>query len=129
MGYLAMKCFYFLSILIIGLVSVFDVYVSAMYDSLISLEENLVARHIIINYGVDNFIVVKSFTTIFVVILLFFLAATKYRIAILFVFVFQVALFGYLNTSFTKKNPPKEEDSYPILDLIQYWNGKHPSIQ
>jgi len=118
-----MKIAYVMCVFLIGLVSTFDVYMSVMYNSyLFDMEENFIAKHIIATYGVGEFIMVKSFMTIFVVIILTLLVETKYRVSVVWVTIFQLFLFIYLNSSFDCRwfNNSDHPDAFPIQQLIQY---------
>lgn len=87
-----------IAILIIGLISVYDVYLTLIYAEYIAMmERNLVAKWIIREFGVYPFITIKSCTTLLVCIICFFLSKTKYKIAIYGVLIYQIGLFLALN--------------------------------
>lgn len=87
-----------IAILIIGLISVYDVYLTVIYAEYIAMmERNLVAKWIIHEFGVYPFVAVKSCTTLLVCVICFFLSKTKYKIAIYGVLIYQVCLFLALN--------------------------------
>jgi len=117
-----LKGAHLLCILITGLVSTFDVYMTLVYsDQILEREENPLSGFIMHTYGVDSFIVLKACTTILVVGILAILANTKYRVVIIVVTLFQVSLFVYLNlsvTDFTEcLNPRNADDYFPITHL------------
>lgn len=89
---------YLLFIFIIGLVSVFDVYVSAMYPSHIYFnEQNFMALYLIKKYSLYHFILLKSVFTFIVLVICYSLMKTKYKYIITYICMFQVCLFLYLN--------------------------------
>ena len=87
-----------IAILIIGLISVYDVYLTVIYAEYIAMmERNLIAKWIIREFGVYPFIAIKSFTTLLVCVICFLLSKTKYKIAIYGVLIYQIGLFLALN--------------------------------
>jgi hypothetical protein len=86
-------------ILVIGLISAFDNHLSLVYaeDLLRGAELNPIGVWLIKQGGISLFITVKACTTLLVVTICFFLMKTKYKIAIFYLFSFQVMLFFFLN--------------------------------
>jgi len=105
-------------IFIIGLINVFDVYLSIIYaDFIFFNEQNALSRFLIRECGIYYFVALKSFTTIIVMLVCWSLTKTKYRIAILWVFFFQAMLFLYLN--FYAEEVNDDLDLTPLDHIIQ----------
>lgn len=108
---------------IIGIISVYDTYLTLIYPYDVYMnEQNPLAEFIIHNNGIANFITVKAFTTIITVCLLIMLMKTKYRISIVLVCLFQLYLFYYLNFHTNAKDSyiDNKNDVRPINHLIEY---------
>ncbi len=89
---------YFLMIFVAGFVSVYDNVMNVVYmRTLASDEENPVCLRIIESLGVEGLVLIKAISTICAVVLMCALVYTKFRIAIVPIFVFQVLFFLYLN--------------------------------
>lgn len=112
--------------LIIGLVSVYDVYMTILYPFDVSTQEqNPVAMTLIKSYGVYGFVSIKSSATVIAVAICLYLINTKYRIAIIPIFLFQIALFFYL-TFYLSNNEKIDagDTTSPIEDIIDYIKGE-----
>lgn len=98
-----MNLTYFAMIFIIGLISAYDNTVSWVYeDVLLDTEQNAIGRWLIRLGGrrgedVSWFLIAKAIGTIIVILTMFRLVYTKYRVAIIPIFIFQVWLYWYLN--------------------------------
>jgi len=80
-----------------GLISAYDNVLNLVFmKSLPTDEQNPVASAIISLYGVGGLIHIKAMTTIIAVVAMCVLSFTKYRVAIIPVFCFQILLFLYL---------------------------------
>lgn len=91
---MACLCMSFLS----GLISVYDNVLNVVYfESLAVDEQNPVASMIIENMGVEGLVLTKAVGTVLAVSAMCVLSFTKWRIAIVPVFIFQVLLFLYLS--------------------------------
>jgi len=96
---------YLVMIFIIGLISAYDNTVSWVYkDVLLDNEENAIGRWLIrlgdpMGKDVSWFLLAKAIGTILVTLVMFRLVYTKYRVAIIPIFLFQVWIFWYLNFS------------------------------
>jgi hypothetical protein len=95
------KCYkslpFLLMSLVAGLISVYDNTLNLIFmKSLPVDEQNPLASIIIDSYGVDGLIHIKAITTIIAVVAMCILSFSKYRVAIVPVFLFQVLLFLYL---------------------------------
>lgn len=95
-----------LSIFLIGLISVYDIYLTLVYSEYIeTMERNLIAKWIICEHGLYSFILTKSILTLLVCCVCFLLSKTKYRIAVYGVLLYQIGLFLVLNFWTDSKNP------------------------
>ena len=111
----------FFCILIIGLVSVFDTYLSLIYSPhLRQLEQNPLGNWLLDVGGLQLFVETKAVCTILVVITSFLLIKTKYRLAIVGVLIFQVLLFLYLNF-YTYNGFVFDTNHSPLLDVFDYY--------
>ena len=109
--------FYLICLLIIGAVSAFDTYVSIKFPGFIlDNEQNPVAKIIIQNFGLYNFILVKCFCTFFVLMACWGLTRTKYKVTIVFVTIFQVMLFLYLVFYSSKTSIEKDNLLYYLMN-------------
>lgn len=89
-----------LSILLIGLISIYDIYLTLAYaEYIVDMEIYHVSRWIMAEYGVPQFVLLKSFLTLVVCLSCFFISKTKYKIAVYGVAIYQILLFLYLNLS------------------------------
>lgn len=90
---------YFVMVVIIGLVSVYDNAATYTFrDTIRETEENPAGRWLIDQGGVSLFVTVKAMTTLLVVgICLRLIYSDKYKIVIVAVCIFQILLFLYLN--------------------------------
>jgi len=107
---------------IVGLVSVYDVYMTLIYPmDIYMLEQNPFAMYIIKNWGIASFITVKSWTTMVTVLILMWLRKTKYRNSVIALTLFQLVLFFYLNFS-TRTEPGgiRGYDPYPGEHLVEF---------
>ena len=87
-----------LSILLIGLISIYDIYLTLIYSEYIEMmEANPLAKWIICEHGLYSFILTKSICTLLVCLICFLLSKTKYKIVIYGVLVYQIILFLALN--------------------------------
>lgn len=108
---------------IIGIISVYDTYLTLIYPYDVYMnEQNPLAEFIIHNNGIANFITIKAFTTIITVCLLIMLMKTKYRISIVLVCLFQLYLFYYLNFygNIEYSHGYDNCDMRPVEHLMQY---------
>jgi hypothetical protein len=111
----------FFCILIIGLVSVFDTYLSVIYSPhLRQLEQNPLGQYLLDTGGLTLFVEVKSVCTLIVVSLSFWLMKTKYKLAIVGVLIFQILLFLYLNF-YTYDGFIFDTNHSPLLDVLDYY--------
>lgn len=89
---------YFVMIFLAGFISVFDNIMNVVYMSTLPRDEqNPVCSRIIEFAGVEGLVLIKAITTICAVILMCALVYTRFRIAIVPVFIIQVLFFLYLN--------------------------------
>jgi hypothetical protein len=110
----------------IGLVSVYDVYMTVLYPYDVSTQEqNPVAMKLIKNFGVYGFVSIKSTSTIIAVAICLHLINTKYKVAIIPVFLFQLILFFYL-TFYLSNNEKIDagDTTSPLYDIIEYIKGE-----
>lgn len=95
---------YLLMIFVCGFVSSYDNVLNHVTAStLIEEEQNPVATFIIIHWGVFGLIYLKSLGTLVSVTIMIVLVYSRWRAAIIPVFIFQVVLFCYL-TFYTSRN-------------------------
>ena len=96
-----------LSILLIGLISVYDIYLTLIYSEYIEMmEANPLAKWIICEHGLYSFILTKAICTLVVCSICFLLLKTKYKIAVYGVLIYQIALFLALNFWVSDKHTP-----------------------
>jgi len=89
---------YLMMILTAGLISVFDNVMNVVYMTTLPQEErNPLCSYIISEVGVEGFVCLKAASTILAVILMSALVYTRFRIVVVFVFIFQICLLLYLN--------------------------------
>lgn len=111
----------FFCILIIGLVSVYDTYISIIYSQYLGmLEQNPIGKQLLKIGGLVLFIEVKAVCTVLSVLISFLLVKTKYRLAIIPVLLFQVGLFFYLNF-YTYEGFMFSLNGSPISDMWNYY--------
>lgn len=80
-----------------GLISVYDNILNVIFMKTLPMDEqNPMASAIIDLYGVEGLVHIKAVTTVLAVLFMCVLSFTKYRIAIIPVFIFQCLLFYYL---------------------------------
>lgn len=90
-------CLFLLMSFAAGLISVYDNVLNVVFmDTLAMDEQNPIASAIIEAWGVSGLVHIKAVTTIIAVAAMCILSFTKYRVAIVPVFVFQCLLFYYL---------------------------------
>ncbi len=88
---------YLVMTFIAGLISVFDNVMNVVYmETLATEEKNPIASWIISRWGIVGLVEIKAVGTILAVALMCRLSYTKYRLAIVPVFIFQLCLFFYL---------------------------------
>jgi len=128
---------YLLCCLIIGLVSVYDIYMTIIYPmDVYMLEQNPVAMYIIKNWGISSFVTIKSFTTIFIVIILVYIRKTKYKNVVIVLTLCQLILFLYLNfytpTEYGGKPGHEPHPGRHLIEFIEdpdrFWS-ENPSGQ
>lgn len=89
---------YFMMILMVGVISAYDNWLTHIYSkSIIADERNPLSKFVMEKTGVDTFICIKMFGTLFVCSVLFYLIKTKFRSVVTGVLFFQLWLFYYLN--------------------------------
>lgn len=114
---------YLIMTFITGLISVFDNVMNVVYMKTLALgEQNPVASWIIERWGVAGLVELKAVGTILAVALMCRLAYTKYRVAIIPVFIFQVCLFLYL--AFASVNPDmtfRHDMFVPIREFFRFY--------
>lgn len=109
-----------LSILLIGLISVYDIYLTLIYSEYIEMmERNPIAQRIICEHGLYSFILTKSILTLLVCCVCFLLSKTKYKAAVYGVLLYQIGLFLALNFWTDEKN----NKAY-LSDGILFFNDK-----
>lgn len=97
-----------------GLISVYDNVLNVVFmETLPFDEQNPIASAIIGHVGVAGLVHIKAVTTILAVLFMCILSFTKYRIAIIPVFIFQCLLFYYL-TFYTANGV--------------FWGSEHDSV-
>lgn len=113
--------------LLCGAISAYDNTLNFItMDSLKDLEENPVAKVIIQQSSVCDFIMLKAISTLIAVLLMIRLVYTRYRIAIIPVFFFQLWLFCYLSFYSTEKIV--SEDTFMITRLFIEFLGEAYSM-
>ena len=114
---------YLFMIFVSGLIAVYDTILSMVFaEWLPEMEQNPVASSIIEYAGVPLLVQWKAFGTLAAVLLMCGLVYTKYRISIVPVFMFQLALFCYLTFS-TDINFISEHTFVPIKYVIEFYQG------
>ena len=112
-----------ISVLLIGLVSVYDIYLTIIFSDYIeSMERNLIGKYIIKQYGVYAFVLTKSITTLIVCLFCFLLKKTRYKIAVYGVLFFQIALFLFLTFFTDAKSKPlttEETGTNPLFFFLK----------
>jgi hypothetical protein len=89
---------YLMMIFMAGMISVFDNVMNVVYMQTLPQEErNPLCSYLIGEFGVEGFVFLKAVSTILAVILMSALVYTRFRIVIVFVFIFQIFLLLYLN--------------------------------
>ena len=97
---------FYIQLCIIIIVSVFDVFYTLLTkETILTTEQNPMAKWVITNYGVDQFVAIKTATTCLVVIILqwaYYNVKIKYVktmwVVLGTIAIFQLALFTYLLT-------------------------------
>jgi hypothetical protein len=85
-------------IFLIGLISAYDSWLTHIYSkNIIVAERNPLSKFVMEKTSVDTFICIKTFGTLFVCSVLFYLVKTKFRSVVTGVLLFQLWLFYYLN--------------------------------
>jgi hypothetical protein len=111
------RILYLFMILICGLVSVYDnVLNHVTMDTLKEQEQNPVALFIITHWGFFGLIYIKSLGTIASVLIMISLVYSKWRVAIIPVFIFQLVLFCYL--TFYTSHHPFGPDVFTVPKLV-----------
>jgi len=88
---------YLLAIFIIGIVGVYDNILNVCFPAhVVATELNPICRVIIERYGITHLVIIKSFGTIFGVLILCLLNYTRYRVSIIILFFLSLLLFFYL---------------------------------
>lgn len=88
---------YFLMVFVCGIVSVYDNVLNYVtMETLREQEQNPVASMIIESLGVYGLIYIKSLGTLVSVVIMLCIVYSRWRFAIIPVFIFQVGLFCYL---------------------------------
>lgn len=109
-------------VLLIGLVSVYDTYLTIIYSSSLSyLEQNPVCQYILSVGGLELFVQLKSLLTIIVALICYLLISTKYKIVIPAILSFQIFLFIYLNFYTYREGFVFNLRGSPIMDLYHYY--------
>jgi hypothetical protein len=107
----------------IGLVCVYDTYLTVLYEEhMLILEQNPIGVYLIKNYGVYGFVFVKSICTIIAITFLLLLNKTKYNFIPVFFFFLQIFLFLYLTFSTPHDTSPLSTDEFgtnPLEHVIQ----------
>jgi hypothetical protein len=113
----------YISVLIIGLVSIYDIYLTIIFAEYIHyLEQSLISRYIISRFDVNVFIFTKSISTLMTCLFCCYLLNTKYKICVYAVMVFQIGLFFYLTYS-TPTQCNSKETITPFTEFINLING------
>ena len=114
---------YLIMTFIAGLISVFDNVMNVVYSETLALEEkNPVASWMIEQWGVVGLVELKALGTILSVALMCKLSYTKYRVAIIPVFIFQICLFLYLAFSSAQTNMIFTRDMFvPIKEFFKFY--------
>lgn len=118
----------------IGLVCVYDIYLTVIYEEhMMTLEQNPIGIYLIKHYGVYGFVVVKSFCTILALIILLLLNKTRYNFITLVFFFLQIFLFFYLTFSTPHDTSPLSTDELgtnPLEHVIRkYWSEEKSNDQ
>tara|TARA_Y100001973_G_C5125738_1_gene295072 strand:- start:461 stop:838 length:378 start_codon:yes stop_codon:yes gene_type:complete len=114
---------YLLMTFIAGLISVFDNVMNVVYaDTLATEEKNPVASWIIEQWGVVGLVEIKAVGTVLAVALMCRLAYSKYRLAIIPVFLFQICLFLYLAFASVQSSMIFRQDMFvPIKEFFRFY--------
>lgn len=114
---------YIIMAAIAALISVFDNVMNVVFmETLESEEKNPVASWIISHYGVYGLVKFKAIGTVVAAIIMFLLAKTKYRVVIIPVFAFQVALFLYLSLAIASPGFWSKDMFRPVTEFFRfYW--------
>lgn len=92
------RIMYLLMCFFCGFVSAFDNVLNFItMETLESEEQNPLASMFILAYGIPMFIYIKALGTMASVAIMFLLVYSKYRVAVVGVFIFQLLLLFYLN--------------------------------
>mgnify|MGYP003151688442 CR=1 FL=1 len=105
---------------VIGLISVYDTYLSIIYSpQLRQSEQNPLGIYLLDVGGLELFITTKAVATILSIICCVILIKTKYKLAIVGVLAFQFLLFFYLNF-YTHSGISFDSNNSPLIDFFNY---------
>ncbi len=108
-----------------GFISVYDNVMNVIFfNSLPQDERNPFGSWIIEKFGVEGLVEIKSVTTILAVALMLILLKTKYKIVILPVCLFQIALFYYLTFHVTSGFLITRDFGLPIRLFFEFYEEK-----
>ena len=110
-----------------GLISVYDNVMNVVfYKDLPLIEKNPFASWVIEKVGVSGLVEIKACGTMLAVSLMLLLAKTKYKVVIIPVFIFQLALFCYLSFYTPTSAGFSEPDFFRVLQVfVEFYQGKH----
>ena len=114
---------YLIMTFIAGLISVFDNVMNVVYMQTLPTEEkNPFASWIIENWGVVGLVEIKAIGPILAVALMCKLAYTKYKVAIIPIFLFQICLFLYLAFASVESSMLFKQDMFvPIKEFFRFY--------
>jgi hypothetical protein len=115
------------ALLIIGLISVYDVALSVVYQTeLPTSEQNPICICLINHYDVDGFLIIKSTLTIVVIGLLYLLSFTRWKYVLYIICGFQLGLLWYLNCYEPLGTIRDEHKVSPVGDVIKHFVDGEP---